>query len=50
MSPGAEFGEGTMLFTQTSRADFEDLSSGHPRSRRYRREPRNGVRGLHRTA
>ena len=25
MSPGAEFDKGTMLFTQTSRADFEDL-------------------------
>ena len=24
-SPGAEFDKGTMLFTQTSRADFEDL-------------------------
>ena len=25
MSPRAEFDKGTMLFTQTSRADFEDL-------------------------
>ena len=25
MSPGAKFDKGTMLFTQTSHADFEDL-------------------------
>ena len=51
MSPGAEFDKGTMLFTQTSRADFEDLCrlnilglADTPV------KPRDGVRGLQRTA